>query len=227
MRKWPASTGDRGRCWSRIRLCQSRQPPPDIVQLDPYPLLFHARDSAFERLEDSEANRRKGWQRISLFAFYFRPQALEIAQLGPSLQQAIQAPDHSPQAYFGWFPFRWQPDWLRSFEALRGGGRGFVAPILQTLILNRAPEATITWANRVASWEFERIIPCHFDAPLAADPRQFRQAFSFLEKQPPSRSGLAPAALPQEDFALLQELEASLNRWGITPPRPGKDLSSG
>ncbi|HEY9660152.1 MAG TPA: DUF4336 domain-containing protein, partial [Allocoleopsis sp.] len=28
--------------------------PPAIVQLDPYPLLFHARDSALEEMEDSE-----------------------------------------------------------------------------------------------------------------------------------------------------------------------------
>src|ERR687886_2752845 len=31
--------------------------PPEIVQLDPYPLLFHARDNAFDVVEDSEANR--------------------------------------------------------------------------------------------------------------------------------------------------------------------------
>jgi len=42
--------------------------PPAIVQLEPYPL-FHARDDAFEIVEDNPASRRKGWQRISLFAF--------------------------------------------------------------------------------------------------------------------------------------------------------------
>jgi Domain of unknown function (DUF4336) len=51
--------------------------PPAIVQLDPYPLLFHARDNAFAIVEDNEANRCQGWQRISLFAVYFRPSALD------------------------------------------------------------------------------------------------------------------------------------------------------
>jgi len=43
--------------------------PPAIVQLEPYPLLFHARDDAFEIVEDNPASRRKGWQRISLLPF--------------------------------------------------------------------------------------------------------------------------------------------------------------
>ncbi len=33
--------------------------PPAIVQLDPYPLLYHARESARDRIEDTPANRRK------------------------------------------------------------------------------------------------------------------------------------------------------------------------
>ncbi len=34
--------------------------PPAIVQLDPYPLLFHAKDNAYEIVTDNQANRRKG-----------------------------------------------------------------------------------------------------------------------------------------------------------------------
>jgi len=33
--------------------------PPAIVQLEPYPLLFHARDDAFEIVEDNPASRRR------------------------------------------------------------------------------------------------------------------------------------------------------------------------
>jgi hypothetical protein len=200
-------------------LCVPEEPPA-IVQLDPYPLLFHAKDNAFDVVEDTEASRRKGWQRISLFAFYFQPSALEAIQMGPSIRDALKAPERSRKAYFGWYPFKWKEDWKQSFEALRGGGRLFVAPILQTLILNRAPKETIDWADKVASWNFHRIVPCHFDSPIEADSRQFRQAFAFLEKKPggsiiiiesknqPSQEG---------DFRLLRELDEKLTRWGITP----------
>ncbi len=194
--------------------------PPVIVQLDPYPLLFHARDSATEPIEDTEANRRKGWQRISLFAFYFRPSALEPVSLPRTLQGAFKAPDRSKKAYFGLYPFVWQPDWKQSFEALRGEGRLFVAPILQTLIFPQAPQQTLTWADRIASWEFERIIPCHFDAPIAAGPHQFRQAFTFLES-PSAVSAVDPGfVLPDQDFQFIRELEATLIKRGIaTPPQ--------
>jgi hypothetical protein len=199
--------------------------PPEIVQLDPYPLLFHAKDDAFDVVQDSEASRLKGWQRISLFAFYFRPSAMEVVEMGQSLRDALKAPERSRQAYFGWFPFKWKENWKQSFDALRGGGRLFVAPILQTLILNRAPQETINWADKVASWDFVRIIPCHFDSPIAASSRQFRQAFAFLENQPYLGEGLYGSKiqpLPQEDFEFLRELEAVLSKRGIVPPAKEK-----
>lgn len=191
--------------------------PPAIVQLDPFPLLFHARDDAFDVLHDDAATRRKGWQRISLFAFYFRPSAVETVALGKALRNAFKARDRSKKAYFGLYPFRWQADWQQSFDALRGNGRLLVAPILQQLILNRAPHQTLSWADRVARWEFERIVPCHFDAPIQAGPTQFRQAFGFLEQQPQ-----VEARLPADDFELLRGLDASLEKRGITPPAQEK-----
>lgn len=199
--------------------------PPEIVQLDPYPLLFHAKDDVFDVVEDNEATRRKGWQRLCLFAFYFRPSALEVVKMGQSILDALNAPDRAKKAYFGWFPFKWKNNWKQSFDALRGGGRLFVAPILQTLILNRAPRETIDWADKVSSWNFQRIVPCHFDSPIEASPRQFRQAFAFLEKQPTVAEGLLGSGvqpLPEEDFELLRQLDENLSRRGITPPAKEK-----
>jgi hypothetical protein len=188
--------------------------PPAVVQLDPYPLLFHARDSALEPMVDTPTNRRKGWHRAALFAFYFQPSALKVASLVQTGRDAIKAPDRSRKAYFGFYPFRWKADWQRSFEALRGEGRLFVAPILQTLILNRASQTTLDWVEQVSSWNFEQIVPCHLDAPIKASPAQFRQAFAFLEPAP-----LGGAyALPAADFEFLRELEITLNKRGITPP---------
>ncbi|KYC40836.1 hypothetical protein WA1_24755 [Scytonema hofmannii PCC 7110] len=195
--------------------------PPAIVQLDPYPLLFHAKDKASDIIEDNQANRRKGWQRISLFGLYFQPSMLEIIKWGEVFRNALKAPERSKKAYFGLYPFKWKPDWKQSFDALRGDGRLFVAPILQTLILNRAPQETINWANKVASWDFQWIISCHFDAPIKAEPQQFRQAFCFLEKHPAVSAGVFTSSsypLPEEDFKILRKLDEGLSKFGIVPP---------
>jgi Domain of unknown function (DUF4336) len=191
--------------------------PPAIVQLHPDALMFHAKDHAFDKVEANEATFRKGWQRIALFAFYFRPSGLEPIALGQALKDARKAHDRSKKAYFGLFPFRWREDWGRSFEALRGNGRLLVAPILQTLILNRAPKETLEWADQVSQWHFQRIIPCHFDSPLTASPQEFRQAFTFLEKQSNPTHPLLP-----EDFGLLQEIDERLTLWRISPPAQDK-----
>jgi hypothetical protein len=195
--------------------------PPAIVQLDPYPLLFHAKDRTVDAVADTPANRRKGWQRIALFTLFFRPSVLSVVSLKRTIANAFHAVDRSKKAYFGLFPFQWEDDWLRSFDALRGNGRLLVAPILQTLILNRAPQETLDWADTVAQWSFQQIIPCHFDAPILANPPQFRRAFAFLEQAPAIGEGLSSSdeqPPPEKDFALLQELDGTLNRLGIVPP---------
>ena len=193
--------------------------PPEIVQLDPYPLLFHAKDDVTDVVEDTATARIKGWQRIALFGFYFRPSALEIVALPQAIRAARKVGDRSRKAYFGLYPFAWKPDWKNSFEALRGNGRPFVAPILQALILNRAPQETLDWVEQVASWNFQRIIPCHFDAPIAAEPQQFISAFRFLKQQHLGKDCAGNSStLPEADFELLRELEQGLVKLGITPP---------
>ena len=190
--------------------------PPAIVQLDSYPLLFHAKESASDTVADTQENRRKGWQRIALFAMYFSPSVLEVPPWSQVFASARKAPERSRKAYFGLYPFKWKTDWVRSFEALRGGGRLLVAPILQTLIRNRAPRETLDWVDRVASWDFQRIVPCHFDSAIDSRPREFRQAFSFLEKHSPVNS------LPEDDFKLLRQIDAGLNKSGLVPPAKDK-----
>lgn len=203
------------------------QEPPEVVQLDPYPLLFHARNSALEPIEDSEANRRRGWQRIALFALYFRPGALEPVNFVQTIRDGLKAPNRSKKAYFGLFPFQWQPDWERSFEALRGQGRPFVAPILQSLIFDQNPKEVLDWADRVASWNFEQIIPCHFDAPIHTTPQEFRRAFAVFEPfyQKQTTFGSINQPLPPADVEFIRKLEEKLDQWGITTP-PEKRQSS-
>jgi hypothetical protein len=187
--------------------------PPQILQLESYPLLFHARDRSSDTLPDTPANRLKGWQRICLFALYFQPSVLEILNWGETLRESFTAADRARQSYFGLYPFRWRSDWQQGFATLRDNGRLLVAPILRTLILNRAPKQTIDWVDRVAQWDFEQIIPCHFDAPITATPQQFRAAFDFLEQH-----SSADADLLTADLCLLQQIEQQLVRWRIIFP---------
>ncbi len=195
--------------------------PPESVQIDPYPLLFHARDNGLDVVEDTPENREKGWQRICLFANYFQPDAFLVPKWEETWAEAKQAPDRSKQAYFGFYPFHWKSHWRESFEKLQGNGRLLVAPILQTLILNRAPAETIKWANLVVSWHFERLIPCHFQAPLEVSPREFRQAFSFLEKEERTINQQT-YPLPEEDIAPLKKIEVILTKGRLVPPRQDK-----
>ncbi|MEM6425461.1 MAG: DUF4336 domain-containing protein [Cyanobacteria bacterium P01_D01_bin.128] len=189
--------------------------PPPALDLYPKPLLFHAKDTAFDQPADTPENRRKGWHRIALFSVYFAPSALDVVPLGETLRRAFKTRDHSRESYFGLYPFAWKPDWEDSFEKLHRNGALLVAPVLQSLILNRAPQETLAWVDQVSQWPFERIVPCHLSAPLSADAQVFRQAFSFLYR-PGHRSDADP--LPEEDFELLYQLDKTLTKRGITPP---------
>ena len=190
--------------------------PPPVVQLDPYPLLFHARDHGLDLIIDSPSHRCKGWQRICLFANYFRPSAVDAVSLSTGWKQAQHGGDRSSKAYFGLFPFHWQSNWHESFLILHNQGRPFVAPILQTLILNRGVSTTLHWADRVAKWDFTQIIPCHFQAPVTSTPSIFREAFSFLESSS-TQSMSNRGEIHQTDFACIQQIEAFLS--AILPPR--------
>jgi hypothetical protein len=190
--------------------------PPTILELEPYPLLFHARDRASDPIVDTPANRRQGWQRICLFALYFQPNRLAIRKWGQTLRDAVTAPDRGQESYFGIYPFDWQSGWQQTFGDLRDNGRLFVAPILQTLILNRAPQQTIAWVDRIVQWDFDRIIPCHFDAPIAATPSAVRAAFSFLECH--SSAGELPAA----DTEVMRQIDRQLVWWRLILPAKDK-----
>ncbi|EAZ91545.1 DUF4336 domain-containing protein [Crocosphaera chwakensis] len=183
--------------------------PPDIVQLDPYPLLFHARDNALETIEDTLQNRIKGWQRIVLFALYFRPNALRTVNWGQVLKESLKSPERSKKAYFGLFPFEWDDSWKLSFEKLHRHPL-FVAPILQGVILNRNPLDVLSWVDGVSKWRFERIISAHFHVPILAHPEQFRQAFDCL-RHPQYNLG-------NKDFELIQNIDQSLTKIGVVPP---------
>ncbi|MBD0336499.1 MAG: DUF4336 domain-containing protein, partial [Cyanobacteria bacterium Co-bin13] len=156
----------------------------------------------------------------------FQPGCLKTVQLGQAMRETVKAPDHSAKAYFGLFPFKWEADWEASFHALRGNGRPFIAPILQTLILDQDPQAVAAWAERVARWEFEQIISAHFDAPIETNAYEFAQAFAALQHPPEAAIfGSQSQPLLTADVDFIRKLEETLDRRGITSPP--KAISSG
>jgi Domain of unknown function (DUF4336) len=188
--------------------------PPEVVQLDSYPLLFHAREAASDPLIDTPAQRLTGWQRIVLFTFYFRPSMVQIDKTWAMLQAAKKAPDKSARAFWGLYPFHWQPNWQKSFYQTADQGRLMVAPILQQLILSRQTPKTRAWVEQVAQWDFQQVISCHFQAPVTATSADWRRAFEFLDGK---------SHLPGADLALLRDIDGLLSRTGVLPVVTGID----
>ncbi|CAN6332439.1 unnamed protein product [Urochloa humidicola] len=69
-----------------------------------------------------------------------------------------------------------------------------VSPIVKTLVFSKVPEKVRDWVDRIAAdWRFQRIIPCHFEAPIKASRSDFLAAFAFLDEFLPDRPAPAPA----------------------------------
>eukprot|EP00850_Spirogloea_muscicola_P018417 SM000168S02616 [mRNA] locus=s168:247801:249992:+ [translate_table: standard] len=61
--------------------------------------------------------------------------------------------------------------------------RLIVSPVVKTLVFSKVPEQAKAWVDSIAQdWNFKRIIPAHFAAPINARPGDFRAAFSFLDE---------------------------------------------
>lgn len=189
---------------------------PKIFETDTRPLLYHARDTMVEVVEDTEEVRKRGWRRVVLFGLFFNPAAIVIKDGNEAYSN--RRPDINPD-FAGIYPFDWVGDDISSFKALQGGL--LVAPILQKLILNRYPVETLDFADKVAKWPIQRIIPAHLKNDLKYSGADYRKAFSFLEA-----SGV-PAGLPNplaSDFKTLADAEINLMESGAIvkcPPLVG------
>ena len=60
-----------------------------------------------------------------------------------------------------------------SFQKI--SGKWIVGPIIYTLVLKNVQEDVGKWAQRVGRWNFTSVIPCHFQGPAPATPREFRE----------------------------------------------------
>jgi hypothetical protein len=193
--------------------------PPELFQLDPTPLLFHARESGDEPLLDSEERRRRGWQRVVLFATFLRPHPLVVPPWPEVLRHAFAPGCRGARAHFGIYPFRWQPGWQADFEQLVPGGRSQVqvAAVLERLVFPRAREALVQWLRRLAQLQGLRwLVPAHYEAPVAITPEAIGQLADALEARP-----WAPS---EGAFATLAAIDSSLVRLGLVP---GEQASGG
>jgi len=193
---------------------------PPIFEDDPKPLLYHARDTITDVLEDTPEVRAIGWRRVQLFGLFFQPGAIKIKDA--DVAYAERRPDINSD-FIGIYPWDWVGDDKASFKAIRGGL--LVAPILQKLILNRYPLETLDFADKVSKWDIERIIPAHLKNNLKYTGKDYRAAFSFLEAKG------VPKGLPKPldiDFQTLNDAETNLLGSGaiaVCPPLPGGDKS--
>lgn len=189
---------------------------PKIYDVDPKPLLFHARDTVTDIVDDTPEVRKIGWRRVQLFGLFFMPAAIDIDDVSTALKN--RRPDINSD-FAGVYPWTWVRDDKASFNAIAGGL--LVAPILQKLILNRNPIEVLDFADKVAKWPIERIIPAHLKNNLKFSGKDYRKAFSFLD------AGGVPPGQPkplEADFKALADAEQSLIQSGAIarcPPLPG------
>ena len=175
--------------------------PPAVCALDPEPLLLRACDvpGTGRQVADTPENRRKGWWRVCLFATYV-------------------APDAQTREGLGYDGFRWADGWEEGF--LGFAGRLIVHPILRVLCFNRRPTEVLAWADKVAKWPVQRVVPGHFEAPVAAGPAAFRAAFRFLEEEEAQTAGAIgdEAVFADEDLDFLRKLDADTVKNGTSEP---------
>jgi hypothetical protein len=185
--------------------------PPPVFALDPTPLLFHARERGCEPLLDDPERRRRGWQRLVLFANYLRPAPLDVPPLAEVLRDAFAPGCRDPRSHFGLYPFRWRQDWQREAEALMAAEpRPQVAAVLERLVFPRQRPALLAWLRQLAGLEGVRwLVPAHYAAPVPIDGGGIGALAEALE-----RRSWAP---DQGSWAFLAGIDRALVRSGLVP----------
>ena len=191
------------------------QEPPELFDLDPTPLLFHARDRGDQPLIDTPEQRQKGWERLALFASFLRPEALEVPPLSALLARAWRPGCRDPRSYFGIYPFQWASSSTAAFAALQAQAvdRLLVAPVLERLVFPRARPVVVRWLRELSRWEGVRwIVPAHYDAPIPCSPELLgRLAHAFEQR---------PWAPEDGNWQYLANLDQLLVRTGVVPSEP-------
>ena len=151
------------------------QIPTSVPPLnDPDKLLLISKRSTSDPMPpDTPQARLDGWEKTALLVSYFFPEHEE--------------PDPDQLGVV-----TWTDGWQDNFKAL--AGRLICPPVVRTLIYAQNPARVQSLVDRVSQWEFDQIVPAHFEAPIVAKPNDFSAAFRFL--QDPSID-----AFPKNDLA--------------------------
>jgi len=189
--------------------------PPPVFALDPTPLLFHARERGEEPLLDGPERRRKGWQRLALFASYLRPDSLRVPSLGETLAGALRPGLRTARSHFGLYPFRWPAGWEAEFEGLQERQeRGLqIAPVLERLVFPRCRRQLIAWIRALADLEgVSQLIAAHHEAPVACNGEALLNLAANLE----GRTWAADSG----SWSLLAQIDQTLLKLGLVPQQP-------
>ena len=136
-------------------------------------LLVSKQSTADTMPSDTVSARKTGWEKTALLVSYFFPEHEELLVSRPGVVE-------------------WTEGWHDNFLAL--AGRLIVPPVVRTLLYAQNPLQVGLWVNRVTDrFDFVRIVPAHWEAPILAKPVDLRGAFRFLEDE-------AADAFPEKDM---------------------------
>jgi hypothetical protein len=189
--------------------------PPAVFELDPTPLLFHARERGDEPLRDGPELRRRGWWRLALFASYLRPASLRVPPLAEIVRSAMAPGVRNRRSHLGLYPFRWPSLWEEEFNQLLETGLADlqVAPVLERLVFPRSRSTLVSWIRELAALpDISQLIPAHYEAPVACSAETFRNLADHLE----SRCW----AQDSGSWELLSTIDRTLLNLGVIPHNP-------
>ncbi|CAE07509.1 DUF4336 domain-containing protein [Parasynechococcus marenigrum] len=189
--------------------------PPSLFDLDPTPLLFHARERGDQPLNDTPDARRRGWARLVLFASYLRPEPLEVPTLKQVFRHAFRPGLRSAKAHFGLYPFQWTSGWEAAAAALMGEAEPKiqVAPVLERLVLPRAKESLLDWLEQLGQWSDLRwLVSAHYSAPIGFTANTLRSLVQDLTERP-----WAPST---SNWEFLGSIDQRLLNLGVVPEQP-------
>ncbi len=189
--------------------------PPEIFDFDPTPLLFHARESGDQLLDDSPENRRKGWARLVLFASFLRPEKLKIPSLMNVLKNAFKPGLRTRRAHFGLYPFEWKEGWFATTNDLLGQREPLlqVAPVLERLVFPRSKESLCNWLEDLSRLKGLRwLVSAHFTAPIPFSRRRAIKLKNEINKRTWASS--------EGNFGFLDGVDKTLLRQGVVPKDP-------
>jgi hypothetical protein len=211
-------------------VCQVTEEPPAIIQEDPRALLFHSRDSAEDvsalKMGDTPELRKKGWRRMAQFGLIFLPSQIEVPSFAEDLRDAQNVPKELQNLGQGavplqLYPWKWKSDSadIQNFKALSNNGKMFCPPILTKLILDREPEKTLAWVDRVCERfsDMKRVVPCHLNNDIKASAKDFYIAFDSLRCSS-TTNGQRKAGPLKSDLELLQNASDIFTKYGIVSP---------